>query len=154
MNNTIRGALLFATAIIAFAVPARAGAENHPSTEACIAYAEADAAYDAASNKADATRSAAMKEAGVVRQAALNAAMNKAEAARKAAWNEAYAAYGAAFDKAEAAYNAAMKEAGVVRLGAYTSIYKEDGGKQSSMVSITIKLVLHSRATCRYLYGI
>ena len=80
MNNTIRGALLFATAIIAFAVPARAGEENRPSMEACIAYAEAYIDYDGAMNAKLAAMRLANNEASDKRS---EAAVKVGEAAGK-----------------------------------------------------------------------
>lgn len=181
-----RCALLIATTIIAFAAPARAVAESHPSIEACIAYAEADAAYDAANQEANAAYHAAEQEA----YAAYNAATNKAEAAFDAAKKEARAAYNAAKQSdeaarfrrygaikraradrkaakqsAKAAYNAveqeakaprddAMNKAQIALNTAYVSIYKEDGGKQSSVESVMVQLVDHDRAQCQQLYGI
>ena len=68
--------------------------------------------------------------------------------------NKAKAAYSAVFREAEAAYKVAQIEADIVLVKAYFSIYKEDGGKQSSVESIMLKLIEHDRNTRQELYGI
>ena len=118
---------------------ASTAAAGNPTVEACIAYAEADVARGAAINEAEAPRDAAYAAA----DAAYEAAVKEAEAAREAA-----------YAGPRAAHLAAMKEARGVSTAAYVSIYENDGGKQSDVESITFKLLVHHRKTCRTLYGI
>ena len=150
-----RCVLLFVAVVFAFAVPVPSAAESHPSIEACIAYAEVDAAYDAVRKEAQAAFLAAIKKAkaAYIKKEA-QAAWEGTQAARDAVRKEAEAARNAARKKAQAANDATRKEAELARDKAYLSVYKEDGGKQSSLESLMSQLLNRDRTICRELYGI
>lgn len=155
--------MLFATAIIAFAVPARAGAENRPSMETCIAYAEAEAALWPALEEHD----AAMKEDKFIMERIKAAIKMKGEELIVAKMKEDEPALReglthlaelvAETDQLMARVKermAGVKEIETELNMEFLSIYRERGGVQSSVESIMVKLAKRDRAMCRVLYGI
>ena len=126
--RALRGTTV-ALLVVAGALPA-VQAQGIPSVEACIRYAEADAAFDAAMQPADAAYEAAVQQAQAAFDAAFEAAKQPADAALEAAqqqmdaaleaarqqdvaWGDYEAAYKAAQQRADAAYKAAVQQADV-----------------------------------------
>ena len=147
--------------LFAVAMPA-VQAQSIPSMEACVKYAEADAAYNTVDIEARTVRVAAEREPIVSlgeAYAAHLAAMKEAgaaydDAAHVAAKKEAFAAYEAAKQEAEAVYEAAMNEAHTVRTQTYLAIYAEGGGMQSDVWEVMMKLLAHQRELCTEHYGL
>ena len=114
-------------AAFAGAMPA-VQAQSIPTMEACVMYAEADAAYTTAKQEA-------------------NAAYYTAE-------QEADAVYGAAVQEMQAVYYAAIDEARTDLTQTYHAIYAEGGGTQSDVWNVMLKLLFHQRQLCTEHYGL
>ena len=92
-------------------------AEDTPSLETCVRYAETDHAYTVAVQAAEADYNAAMQPADADYKAAMqpaDAARQEAQADYKAAKQEAQAGYYVAKQAADADYNAAWQAANAV----------------------------------------
>ena len=131
-------AALLVTAAIASATFASAADDSRPTEAACIAYAEADAAFEAAKKEAVDAYEAAYRKAKAVYEGA----------------EETLAAWHAARNEAMAVREAAITEAHAVLMGACYEIYGNDGGRLSDVESVTVKLINADRKRCRRLYGI
>ena len=178
--KTIRATV--ALLVVAGALPA-VQAQGIPSVEACIRYAEADAAFDAAMQPALAAYEAALPQASAAGdaawradadaayRAAFEAALQPArargsapsvaahEAAHEAAERQAYAVYEAAFEAAmqpaEAAFEVVKQQAEQALVTAYSAIYYDiDGGPRSDVQDVMEKLREHHRQRCRELHGL
>ena len=126
--RALRGTTV-ALLVVAGALPA-VQAQSIPSVEACIRYAEADAAYEAAVQPA---------------RAALEATGSPA----------AIAAFRAAYQQAGAAYEVATLPAKQALVAAYSAIYYDiDGGPRSDVQDVMEKLLEHHRQRCRELHGL
>ena len=140
--RALRGTTV-ALLVVAGALPA-VQAQGIPSVEACIRYAEADAAYDAAFE-------AALQQAKAAYAAAYEAAMQPAKAAydvaHEAAERQALAVY-------EAAYEAVKHPAQQALETAYFASYDLDGGPRSDVQDVMVKLREHHRQRCRELHGL
>ena len=136
--------------VVAGALPA-VQAQSIPSVEACIRYAEADAAYEAAVHPVDAAYDAAFEAALQQAKAAYVAAYEAALQQAKAAY---VAAYEAAMQPAEAAFEAVKQPAQQALETAYFASYDLDGGPRSDVQDVMVKLREHHRQRCRELHGL
>ena len=149
-------AALLATAVLAFAATASIAAGTDPNLEACIAYAEVDAASNPALEKPRASKEEAEDAFTTACVVAPPAGMCTTIGVRPprpsapVALHEAYAVW----EEAAAAFDAARKEVQAALNAPYYSIYKDDGGVLSNVESIMVKLLNADRERCRILYGI
>lgn len=138
-------------------------AQNDPTIEACAKYAEADAAFETAAVKAanDAYGvDPALREAYRAADRKLSDAMYKHgihSAEHEAIYSEFYAIkerFDATRLAAASAKKAAIEDARTVRTQTYLAIYAEDGGMQSDVWDVMVKLFNHQRNRCTKLYGL
>ena len=132
-------------------------AEDTPSLETCVRYAETDHAYTVAEQAAQADYKAAMQAADAARQEAqadYNAAKQAADADYNAAWQAAKASRDAAMQAAKASRAAAMQEAKASRAEDYLDIYEDADGVESKVPEIMAKLFVAHRKHCLETHGL